>query len=110
MFRRFGVVLVISAMALGAAAQPASAQTQINCGAAGTFTIEGPLQPQGPSALLLAGTTSVLVPLTTAIDGQVVFERAATAMDVNALDEVFCSFVSPSGRLFEITGVITPPA
>jgi hypothetical protein len=31
--------------------------------------------------------------------------RASTAIGVNAVDEVFCSFVSPSGRLCEITGI-----
>lgn len=115
--RRIAVVGSVALAFVAVLAQPAAAVHEgaiVNCGSAGTFTLETTSTGAGfaspPFTALLrfeeGGTLSVL---TTSFDGVLVWNPAAVGRDANAVDEATCSFTLRNGVLVEITGVLTGP-
>lgn len=83
----------------------------VDCGDAGTFTIEA--QPNGagfeappPGDALRFAEGPQLALLKIVINGDVVFDAAANGRAQNALDEVVCTFTLRNGAEFEVTGLL----
>jgi hypothetical protein len=112
--RRLALAGLVAFAWVGLVAQPALAlhigQT-VDCGDAGTFTIDA--QPNGagfeappPGDALRFVEGGKLALLTLTIDGEVVFNKTAVGIAHNALDEVTCTFTLANGVPFEVTGLL----
>jgi len=114
--RRLAFTGLAASVWVGLLAQPVAAlhtgQT-VDCGTAGTFTIDA--QPNGagfeappPGDLLRFEEGPILIPMKLTINGVVVFDGPAIGRAQNALDEVTCTFSLRNGVPFEVTGLLIP--
>ena len=112
--RRLALAGAVTLVWAGLIVQPAAALhigAIVDCGDAGTFTIEA--QPNGagfeappPSGALLFEEGGVLTLLKIVRDGVVVFDAPAVGRANNAVDEVTCTFELANGVDVEMTGVL----
>jgi hypothetical protein len=111
--------VLASLLAVGLTAPPAAADPgtgrlrTIDCGAAGTLTVElGPAQflTTTSAAIHVVGTNQVLVPERVVIvlpDGSMRVTLDKQAGSAGAREQVTCSYTDPAGRVVTITGVLS---
>lgn len=84
----------------------------VDCGSAGTFTLDatetgnGDWQAPGPGDVILLEEGGTLTVFELWVDGNLRFSKAAVGRTRNALAETQCSFTIGTGQLFEVEGLL----
>jgi hypothetical protein len=105
----FFTVMLFAAFAPSAGASHNGAIA--DCGTAGTFTVKatpnnGGFQSPAPDKLILFEEGAVLTVQQLSVDGELIFTRAATGSQHNAITQVTCSFTIGAGSTFVVTGIL----
>jgi hypothetical protein len=114
MFRRAIVAIAFATVAAFAVAQSALAShagAAVNCGSAGTFTVRAVTNSAGfqsptPFNAVVFEEGGVLTVQQILRNGALVFTRADTGAQSNAVTEVTCSLTTGDGDTFTVTGIL----